>query len=110
MRLIHITDPHLTSLDTWSLTRLRGKRWQGYLSWQRNRQWQHRADMLSRLMAAVRAENAAHWLLTGDLAQIGLPDEIAAAADCTLTHMRTGLNRGQPIRCCGNAMAWPLSG
>ncbi|PKM15915.1 MAG: hypothetical protein CVV12_06280 [Gammaproteobacteria bacterium HGW-Gammaproteobacteria-2] len=81
MRLIHITDPHLTSLDAWSLTRLRGKRWQGYLSWQRNRQWQHRADMLSRLMAAVRAENAAHWLLTGDLAQIGLPDEIAAAAD-----------------------------
>lgn len=81
MRLIHITDPHLTTLDAWSLAGLRGKRWQGYLSWQRNRQWQHRRDMLSRLIEAVRAENAAQWLVTGDLAQIGMPGEIAAAAD-----------------------------
>ncbi|PIX59223.1 MAG: metallophosphoesterase [Lysobacterales bacterium CG_4_10_14_3_um_filter_64_11] len=81
MRLIHITDPHLTSLAAWSLKSLRGKRWQGYLSWQRNRQRQHRAEMLAHLLSAVRAENAAHWLLTGDLAQIGLPAEIAAAGD-----------------------------
>lgn len=81
MRLVHLTDPHLTSLDAWSLARLRGKRWQGYLSWQRNRQWQHRADMLARVIEAAHAEHASQWLLTGDLAQIGLPGEIAAACD-----------------------------
>jgi len=81
MRLIHLTDLHLTSLAHCALAQLRGKRWSGYLSWWKNRRWQHSADMLEQVRVAVAAENADRVLITGDLVHIGLPAEIAAAGD-----------------------------
>lgn len=79
MRLIHLTDPHLTSLERWRLADLRGKRWSGYLSWQRKRRHQLLRGMLDRLVDAALAESPAQVLVTGDLAHVGLPEEIAAA-------------------------------
>ncbi len=80
MRLVHLTDPHLSTLDGEKLSALRGKRWSGYLSWRKNRRKHYLTAVLNRLVDAVRAEKADQILLTGDLVHIGLATEIAQAA------------------------------
>lgn len=79
MRLIHVTDPHLSRLDGLTFSALRGKRWSGYLSWRNNRQNKYLPAVLDKLTAAVVAECADQILLTGDLVQIGLRNEIQQA-------------------------------
>lgn len=80
MRVVHITDPHLTNLDGVGFWDLRGKRWSGFLSWHKNRRKKYLPAVLERLTASVKAEDADQVLLTGDLAQIGLGVEIEQAA------------------------------
>ena len=79
MRLVHLTDPHLSTLDGEKLSTLRGKRWSGYLSWRKNRRNHYLPAVLEKLVDAVRAEDADQILLTGDLVHIGLETEIAQA-------------------------------
>jgi 3',5'-cyclic AMP phosphodiesterase CpdA len=81
MRLVHLTDPHLSNLAGEKFTALRGKRWSGYLSWRKNRSKRFLPAVLDKLTASVRAENADQILLTGDLVQIGLPAEIHQASE-----------------------------
>ena len=85
MRLIHLTDPHLSHLDGENLSTLRGKRWSGYLSWRKNRRRRHLPAVLNKLVDAVKAEKADQILLTGDLIQIGLDTEITQATDWLVT-------------------------
>ena len=85
MRLVHLTDPHLSTLDGEKLLSLRGKRWSGYLSWRKNRRGHYLPAVLNNLVDAVRAENADQILLTGDLVQIGLESEITQAAEWLTT-------------------------
>jgi 3',5'-cyclic AMP phosphodiesterase CpdA len=80
MRLIHLTDPHLSSLESFSLLTVKGKRKSGYLSWYRTRRYIHRPEILERLTQAVHNESPDQILLTGDLVHIGLEDEIIQAA------------------------------
>jgi 3',5'-cyclic AMP phosphodiesterase CpdA len=79
MRIAHLTDPHLTSLDGMSPFALTGKRRLGYLSWWQNRRRQHRVDMLNRIDRALAAEEPDVTIVTGDLVHLGLPAEIACA-------------------------------
>jgi len=81
MRLIHITDPHLSSLDGQTFMGLRGKRRSGYLSWYRKRRHVYRAEVLEQLTQAVNAHQPDQILLTGDLVHIGLDSEMIEAAD-----------------------------
>ena len=81
MRLVHLTDPHLSTLDGESLLTLRGKRWSGYLSWRKNRRKHFLPAVLNTLVDSVKAENADQILLTGDLVHIGLDKEIAEASE-----------------------------
>jgi 3',5'-cyclic AMP phosphodiesterase CpdA len=81
VRLVHMTDPHLSSLDNVSISSLLGKRLSGYLSWKKNRSKHYLPAVLERLESAVRAEDPDQVLLTGDLVQIGLEHEIRQAAD-----------------------------
>ena len=81
MRLVHLTDPHLSHLDGVTFSSLRGKRWSGYISWCKNRRQHYLPGVLDRLSAAVKAEHADQILLTGDLVQIGLETEIAQATN-----------------------------
>lgn len=79
IRLVHLSDPHLTSLRATDMRRLRGKRLLGYLSWYRNRRHLHRRERLAILTEAIAEESPDQILLTGDLVHIGMHDEIAAA-------------------------------
>jgi len=81
MRFIHLTDPHLSSLADSSLLSLYGKRWSGYLSWTFKRQHIYRSDTLDLLTEAIRAEAADQLILSGDLVQIGLEQEIREAGN-----------------------------
>jgi len=85
MRLVHLTDPHLSTLDGESFSALRGKRWSGYLSWRKNRRKHYLPAILRKLVEAVRAEAADQILLTGDLVHIGLDTEIAQASEWLTT-------------------------
>ncbi|MBT8048553.1 MAG: metallophosphoesterase [Xanthomonadales bacterium] len=80
MRLIHLTDPHLSSLDGRSFWNVRGKRRSGYLSWHRKRRHVHRREVLERLTDSINAQKPDLILLTGDLVHIGLDHEMAEAA------------------------------
>lgn len=81
MRIVHLTDPHLSSLAGISWPELGAKRWSGYLSWRKRRRHLHRPDMLERLLTSIHAERADLIALTGDLVHIGLEREIVQAAD-----------------------------
>jgi 3',5'-cyclic AMP phosphodiesterase CpdA len=85
MRLIHLSDPHLSSLSQHSFASLRGKRRSGYLSWYRRRRHVHRREILDRLTQSALAESADHFLVTGDLVHIGLEDEMARAKEWLAT-------------------------
>jgi 3',5'-cyclic AMP phosphodiesterase CpdA len=80
MRLIHLTDPHLSSLDSQSFGNLQGKRRSGYLSWHRNRRHEHRAEILHQLTDEIATHQPDQILLTGDLIHIGLESEMIEAA------------------------------
>ncbi len=79
MRLIHLTDPHLSHLEGVKLSALRGKRWSGFASWHKNRRKKYLPGVLEKLCQAVKAENADQIMLSGDLVQIGLESEIDQA-------------------------------
>ena len=82
MRLIHITDPHLTEPPDWRTLFGRshyGKRFLGYASWARNRRHLMRGEWLAELLEEVQARAPDQILLTGDLTQIGTVEEIRAA-------------------------------
>lgn len=80
MRLIHLTDPHLSTLDEASFWGLRGKRRLGYLSWTRRRQALHQEAVLARIVAAVAEQQPDVIAVTGDLVQIALSGELQQAA------------------------------
>ena len=80
-RLIHLTDPHLSSLHGLRWSDIRGKRRSGYLSWYKKRRDIHRREILDQLTQAVISESPDQILLTGDLVHIGLEREMMEAAD-----------------------------
>ena len=79
VRLLHLTDPHLSSLSDVSPWTLRGKRGLGFLSWWSKRRHHLRADTLARVTRAAAGEAADLALVTGDLVHLGLPQELRQA-------------------------------
>ncbi len=82
MRLIHLTDPHLTEPPDWQHLIGRshlGKRFLGYTSWSRNRRHKMRREWLDEVQAEVASRDPDQILLTGDLTQIGTAEEIRDA-------------------------------
>lgn len=79
MRIVHLTDPHLSQLDDQRFWALTGKRRLGYLSWMQRRRHRHRRDILARIAAGARAECPDLVAVTGDLVQLGLAGEIDEA-------------------------------
>jgi 3',5'-cyclic AMP phosphodiesterase CpdA len=69
----------VTPIQVRGLRDLAGKRALGWLSWHRRRRHEHRAEILDALLADLAAEAPDHVAVTGDLTNVGLPDEIEAA-------------------------------
>ena len=77
--LAHLSDPHLAPLPSPRWSELIGKRATGYLNWQRKRRLIHRADVLARVVADLKAQAPDHIAVTGDLVNIALAAEFAPA-------------------------------
>jgi 3',5'-cyclic AMP phosphodiesterase CpdA len=78
--LAHLSDPHLAGWSLDSPIALFGKRVTGYLSWRLKRVKIHRASILERMVEDMKAAAPDHIAVTGDLTNISLPQEFAAAA------------------------------
>jgi 3',5'-cyclic AMP phosphodiesterase CpdA len=77
--LAHLSDPHLAPLPPARFTELIGKRVTGYINWWRKRAAIHRPEVLSRIVADLKAQKPDHIAVTGDLVNLALPGEYAAA-------------------------------
>ena len=77
--LAHLSDPHLGPLPAPRWRELLGKRATGYVNWRRKRHLIHRGEVLSRIVADLKAQAADHVAVTGDLVNISLPGEYAPA-------------------------------
>ena len=75
-RLAHISDPHLGPLPQLTWLDLAGKRLTGYVNWQRHRGKTMGAPVLSRLMADIQSQNPDHLVISGDLVNLGLAEEV----------------------------------
>lgn len=79
LRIAHVSDPHLTTLNGVGVGELCNKRILGYLSWLWRRRGEHRAEILSLVMADVAAHRPDHLIVTGDLTHVGTPHECQQA-------------------------------
>ena len=77
--LAHISDPHLAPLPRPHWSELIGKRATGFVNWNRKRRLIHRADVLARVTAHLRASDPDHIAVTGDLVNLALNAEFALA-------------------------------
>src|SRR6185436_14039971 len=77
--LAHLSDPHLAPLPFPKPLELLSKRGLGYINWLRKRRSIHRADMLAALVADVNERAPDHVAITGDLVNLSLSNEFAAA-------------------------------
>jgi 3',5'-cyclic AMP phosphodiesterase CpdA len=77
--LAHLSDPHLAPLPTPRFSELASKRMLGFINWQRKRRDIHQRLALDDIVADIAAQAPDHIALTGDVVNISLPDEFAAA-------------------------------
>lgn len=75
----HLSDPHLTRLHDLNWRQLINKRLLGYLSWRRKRCAEHRPEVLDALVRDLHEMQPEQIVITGDLTQVGLPDEFHQA-------------------------------
>lgn len=79
-RLAHLSDPHLGPVPTPPLAALLSKRAFGYANWLRARRRALGGDVLRAITDDLARQGADHVAVTGDLVNIALPEEFAAAA------------------------------
>src|SRR5580692_7697453 len=77
--LAHLSDPHLGPIPTPRLRELVGKRGLGFINWHRGRHAIHRPDVLDLLERDLAAMPVDHIAVTGDLVNLSLAAEFAAA-------------------------------
>lgn len=77
--IAHISDIHLSPLPAIRISQLLNKRATGYLNWRLKRGNRMSVDSLEQLMLHMQRMNPDFIALTGDLINLGLPDEIRAA-------------------------------
>lgn len=77
--LAHLSDPHLSPMPRPRLVELMGKRAVGYFNWRTNRGAHHSPDFLSALVIDLKNRGFDHLAVTGDLVNLGLPDEYGLA-------------------------------
>jgi 3',5'-cyclic AMP phosphodiesterase CpdA len=79
MLIAHLSDIHLPPMPPLRLIDASPKRVLGWLNWHARRHRRQRRDVLDRLVADLHLQKPDHIVVTGDLVNIGLPAEHAAA-------------------------------
>ena len=79
--LAHLSDVHLAPLVGFSVAHWRVKRLLGYVNWHHKRKGIHLRSVVDRLVADIMAQKPDHIAVTGDLVNLGLPGEQAAALE-----------------------------
>jgi 3',5'-cyclic AMP phosphodiesterase CpdA len=77
--IAHFSDVHLSPVTGFSLPHWNAKRVLGYLNWQRGRKGVHLRSVADQLIADAQALRPDHFVITGDLINLGLPAEYDAA-------------------------------
>ena len=75
LTIAHLSDVHLGPIRGFTPRYWNLKRLTGYWNWRSTRRGQHQRSVLDRLVADVQAQRPDHIVVTGDLANIGLPQE-----------------------------------
>ena len=86
--LAHLSDIHLSPMPRIKCGHLLSKRVLGYVNWHRGRKHMHRRDILEMLTRDLIAQKPDHIAVTGDLVNLGLPEEYLRAAKW-LRHLGT---------------------
>jgi 3',5'-cyclic AMP phosphodiesterase CpdA len=79
--LAHLSDIHLSPMPRAKRRHLLTKRILGYVNWHRGRKFVHRRDILDLLTRDLIERNPDHVAVTGDLVNLGLPEEFLPAAE-----------------------------
>ncbi len=79
--LAHLSDIHLSPMPHARRRHLLSKRILGYVNWHRGRKLVHRREFLDVLTRDLLERDPDHVAVTGDLVNLGLPEEFLRAAD-----------------------------
>lgn len=79
--LAHLSDIHLSPVPHAKRRHLLGKRILGYVNWHRGRKYVHRREILDLLTRDLLERGPDHIAVTGDLVNLGLPEEFLRAAE-----------------------------
>lgn len=79
--LAHLSDIHLAPLPAPRLADLTPKRALALVNWVRQRRFLHRREVLDLLTADLLAQRPDHIAVTGDLVNMGMPQELIAARE-----------------------------
>lgn len=77
--IAHISDVHMPPLIGFGPRHWNMKRTLGYINWHRSRKRIHMADVVNNLVADMKSRPLDHIVVTGDLVNLGLPQELNAA-------------------------------
>ncbi|MEM7399512.1 MAG: metallophosphoesterase [Pseudomonadota bacterium] len=78
--LAHLSDIHLSPLPKVKRHQLFSKRVLGHVNWHRGRKFIHRRDVLDLLTRDMKERKPDHIAVTGDLTNLGLPQEFPTTA------------------------------
>lgn len=81
MLIAHLSDAHIGPLPPIRFRNLLGKRLTGYLNWRRGRGTVHDMALLGRIMDHIHSRKPDHIAMTGDIVNIGLPEEFPKARE-----------------------------
>ena len=79
--LAHLSDIHLSPMPRVKRRELMSKRMLGYVNWHRGRKFVHRREILDLITSDVAGQAPDHIAVTGDLVNLGLPEEFLRAAE-----------------------------
>jgi 3',5'-cyclic AMP phosphodiesterase CpdA len=79
--LAHLSDIHLSPMPRARRSDLMSKRILGYVNWHRGRKYVHRREILDLLTRDLIERKPDHIAVTGDLVNLGLPEEFLRAAE-----------------------------
>lgn len=77
--IAHISDVHMPPMIGFGPRYWNLKRTLGYLNWHRSRKRIHMANVVADLVADMKSRPLDHIAVTGDLVNLGLPEELEAA-------------------------------